>query len=533
MFSIFAARPIGPTFLTAFSLSLSLMSSACSSASTETVAATPTATTTDAGAVPGDACALEATRCEGTLVQTCAAREGGAPTWSTPIVCPAEQGCRADACQDPTPRQKTQAEAVSALVRHLSEHSAWHQPVDAKAVEQRERIAILKGNGDDATYFAAAWRVMNAFPQGHQSLFGDEAVCGVAIPYQNASRFGVCGRPTNDGVVVTLARNGNALGLSAGDVIVRAGADEGEALLEASYLRPVCGAVFPAKSGRRAAGAASFFGHVPKGMVLSVRAPSGAVREMTVPDQSDAKATDCTDPFARKRRIYAEATTRPDGVAVIRLPSFYPFDKTLPATATDAQVQAYVDAYRARIVDVFDSVKTAPAIIWDARGNTGGLTPVGLSIVAGFSTARATAVSYCKSRSFGSSPPSFLPEKYASYEVTPGGPFAYAGKVAIVTDGLAYSAGDYFPLAALKASDAPVIGTASAGAYGGGNGPIDLEGPPALTCNYDPTACFDAATNSALEGAPPAPTVAVDYDPSDLAAGKDTLVERAVKALGF
>ncbi len=531
MSPIFATRSFGTTFLAAFSVAI--LSSACSSASMESAAATPTATTTDAGALPGEGCAIEATRCEGTLVGTCGAGEGGAPTWSTPIVCPGEQSCRADACQDPTTRQKTQAEAVSALVDHLAEHTAWHEAVDAKAVKQRERVAILKGNGDDATYFAAAWRVMNAFPQGHQSLYGDEAVCGFAIPYQGSSRFGVCGRPTRDGVVITLARGGNALGLSAGDVIVRAGADEAEDLLDASYLRPVCGAVFPAKSGRRAAAAASFFGHVPKGMVLSVRAPSGALRDVIVPDQSDAKATDCTDPFARQRRIYAEATTRPDGVAVIRLPSFFPFDKTLPANATDAQVQAYVEAYRARIVKVFETVKMAPAIIWDARGNTGGFTPVGLSIVAGFSTARATALSYCKSRSFGSSPPSFLPDMYANYDVTPGGPFAYAGKVAIVTDGLAYSAGDYFPLAALKASDAPVIGTASAGAYGGGNGPIELAGPPALTCNYDPTACFDAVTHTPLEGAPPAPTVAIDYDPSDLAAGKDTLIERAVKELGF
>ena len=73
----------------------------------------------------------------------------------------------------------------------------------------------------------------------------------------------------------------------------------------------------------------------------------------------------------------------------------------------------------------------------------------------------------------------------------------------------------------------------SDGAFGGGNGPIALSGPPALTCNYDPTACFDVATNAPLEASPPAPTVAIDYDPSDLAKRKDPLVERAVKVLGF
>jgi C-terminal processing protease CtpA/Prc len=161
------------------------------------------------------------------------------------------------------------------------------------------------------------------------------------------------------------------------------------------------------------------------------------------------------------------------------------------------------------------------------------MTPVGLAIVGGFASARATNVSYCKTRIPGSSPPDFYPDQYAPYEVTVGGPFAYAGKVAVVTDGLAYSAGDYFPLAVVRASDAPLIGTSTAGAYGGGRAPIDLDGPPKLTCNYDPTGCFDAADDAPLEGAPPAPTVAVEYDPADLAAGKDTMIERAVQALGL
>ena len=103
----------------------------------------------------------------------------------------------------------------------------------------------------------------------------------------------------------------------------------------------------------------------------------------------------------------------------------------------------------------------------------------------------------------------------------------------MLTDGLAYSAGDYFPLAVRKASDAILVGTSSAGAYGGGRAPIALAGPPSLEANYDPTACFDAATNAPLEANPPPPTIAAEYVPADLAAGKDTVLERAVKALGF
>lgn len=78
-----------------------------------------------------------------------------------------------------------------------------------------------------------------------------------------------------------------------------------------------------------------------------------------------------------------------------------------------------------------------------------------------------------------------------------------------------------------------MVGSASAGAFGGGNGPIDLDGPPELSANYDPTACFDGVTDKPLERAPLPPKVAVEYDPGDLAAAKDTIVERAVAELGL
>jgi C-terminal processing protease CtpA/Prc len=268
-------------------------------------------------------------------------------------------------------------------------------------------------------------------------------------------------------------------------------------------------------------------------MALTVQGVDGKTRQLTVPAENDAKAIDCTDTFARSRAIYAEAKVRPDGVAVIRLPSFYPFDKQLPQNPTQADLDAFVAAYQAEIQKVFDTVKTAPGIVWDARNNTGGITTVGLAIVGGFPTARSTQLSYCRTRTAGSSPPAFDTERYAVYGVTPGGPFAYGGKVTVITDGLGYSAGDYFPRAVAKASNVKVIGSASAGAYGGGSNPIELAGPPSLTAIADPTACFDAATNQPLEAAPLPPTIAVELDPKDLAAGKDTILERAVLELGL
>jgi hypothetical protein len=426
---------------------------------------------------------------------------------------------------------RTQAQSIAKLVDELEATTAWHLPVDAAGVKDRETLAVLKGDATDVPFLGAAWRVLNSFPQGHQALFSNDAsVCGKTIANQHTSRFGVCGRPSKDGLAVVTATAGNKLGLAKGDVVLRAGDDEGEAIYEAAFRRPTCGNTFPAASGRRTSGAASFFGVVPSGTKLTVRSPSGATREVMVPAESDSVPTSCYEVFGRSRALVAEATVRPDGVAVIRLPSFFPYDKPFPNTTDPDVIQQFIDEYQARVVAVFDTVKTAPGIIWDVRANGGGISKVGLAIVGGFTSARATSVSYCQYRQRSGA---LLPDRYAIYDVTVGGPFAYAGKVAVVSDGLAYSAGDYFPYAVVRASDAPLVGSGSAGAFGAAGGNLNVAGPPALTAVYDANRCFDATTNAPLEGSPSAPTISVDYDPADLAAGKDTLIERAVTALGL
>lgn len=478
----------------------------------------------DRGPLP--ACRPAETRCDGNRVQAC---QAGA--WSASSDCPGDQTCQGKACAEPTARQRSQAKSIEDLVDAIAPFTAWHRPVDAPAVKAREASAVLRGDGSDLAFFGAAWRTLNAFPQGHQALLSNDAtVCGAAMAWANESRFGACGRPSAAGIVVTVAARDNPLGLSVGDVVVDAAGDSGDALYESAYARPTCGSVFPAPSGRRYAGAASFFGSIPAGSKLTVLSTSGQRRGVTVPPENGQPMA-CTDPFGRNRRLYAEAKTRPDGVAVIRLPSFYPFDKTAPKT--QAELDAFVAAYQAELLKVFASVKAAPAIVWDARGNTGGITSVALAIVAGFPTAKATNLSYCRTRTARSIPPAYDADRYAVYSVTPGGPFAYSGKVAIVTDGLAYSAGDYFPFAARKAANALVVGSPTAGAFGGGHGPVSVAGPPALDANYDPSACFDAATDQPLEAAPLAPTVAVELDPKDVESGKDTVLERAVKELGL
>jgi hypothetical protein len=46
--------------------------------------------------------------------------------------------------------------------------------------------------------------------------------------------------------------------------------------------------------------------------------------------------------------------------------------------------------------------------------------------------------------------------------------------------------------------------------------------------NYDVNRCVDADTNEPLEGTAVEPDLPLEYDPEDLAAGVDTLLEAAV-----
>jgi hypothetical protein len=478
-----------------------------------------------------DACGPEgATRCAGIEVEVCVA-DGGALTWAEPAACPGEQTCKGAACADPTAEQLAQAGSLEAYVREVAAHTGWHQPLDVEGIVAGGRATIVGGDGGDAVFYRAMHVAHLAVKQGHQSLYASEQACsGVDIHWQNESRFGVCGRPHQDSIVITYAAPGNPLGLVAGDRVQGADGIGGPPLLEEARLRPVCGVVSPSASGWRTQAAASFFGTIAAGAKLDVTAPDGTARVVDVPDGA-GEYVSCQDPFARDIAFNAQATVRPDGIAVIRLPRFYPIDQTLPQNPTQADLEAFIAEFQAKIVAVFDEVKDAPAIIWDARGNYGGITRVGLAIAGGMAGAALTQISYCQQRIPESDPPAFYPNEYAVYDVTPGGPFTYAGKTAILVDGLDYSAADYFPLAVRKATPTLIVGTPTAGAYGGPGVLAELGSSPELRFDYDVNRCLDALTDEPLEGTAVEPDIMVEYDPADLAAGVDTVMEAAAAAL--
>lgn len=505
----------------------SIVSSAAACSSENAVS--PLTPSTDAVSAPAPACEDGATRCkDGKAVERCQTENGVASFVAES--CTADATCRDGACVEATDRQKRQAASVAEYLDTLLQISAWPGPVDADAIKSRERDAIFAGDGSDAIFVGSMWRAMHAVPQGHQAIQAP-AVCGKSVPYQHGSRLGACVRPHEDGLVVTFARPENALGVEAGDVIVAVDSARGSAILDEALDRPVCGSFFPAPAARRTSAAVSFMNTVPKGAKLVIKpAGGGAERVVTTPAGSSNQLLDCTDPLGRDTFFNAKATLLADGTGLIQLPRFTPMDDN-SNPQTDAELAEFITKFRGKILAEFAKVKDAPRLVWDARGNGGGISSVGLDIVSGMPSARATTLSYCRQRIAQSSPPAYDDTHYAEYAVAPGGDFSYAGKVAVLVDALDYSASDYFSFAIRRATDVPLVGEGTAGGYGGGGASFPIEGPPAVTAYFDSNRCFDASDDSDLEGRGVEPTHEVSYQPADLAAGRDTVLEAAIALL--
>ena len=451
--------------------------------------ASSSSTNVDAGAPTSDdpACEEGSTRCEGHRVATCV--EG---SFGPSEACEGESVCRDGACRAPTEKQIAQADELASMLQFIRDETGWHAPVDWEALRLDGRKNIFGGDGSDLAYVTALYRAFVAVPQGHQTFYLAEG-CGKLVPFAHFSERGVCGQPHSRGIVVTSARAGNPLGLAKGDLVVRLGSASGTAVIDALAARPMCTASRPSASYREAVTATTFSDLLVPGEEIVIESADGAVRAVTVPDVplsgNPSSALWCADPFARNTRVPVESELRPDGVGVIRLPGFTDPEQTFPTNLTEQEIDEYRAKFEAKILAAFDKVKSAPAIVWDIRGNGGGMTLVGLEIASGFPGARADSFSYCEARKPKSDPPAFDTFRYAELSLTPGGPFAYAGKVAIVVDGLDYSAADYFPLAAKTRTDAVLVGKPSAGAFGSTSKTRAFSGPPGFDVGVDVNRC--------------------------------------------
>ena len=463
--------------LLSLTLVLPFASLACSSA--EQASPLPRTIEPDTTAV----CTEGESRCEGDAIATCS---GGA--FGAPVACDGDAICKAGACVEPTAEQRAQAAELASMLGFLEETTAWHGPIDWAGLERDGRLAIFRGDGGAQDYFAALFRAFVRVPQGHQGLYLARG-CGKTVPSIGYASRCACGRPHPRGVVVTYARAGNPLGVSAGDLVVRVGETGGRAVLDELADRPACVTSRPSASYRDASVAATFADLVRAGEVLEIESPGGERREVTVPAGAPPSTlgVSCADPLGRDTSVPVESYVRPDGVGVIRLPGFTDPEQTFPSTGAD--IEAYRAKFVAKIQAAFDAVKSAPAIVWDVRGNGGGLTLVGLEIASGFPGAQGGEVSYCQARVVGSEPPAFDPLRYAQYALTPGGAFAYAGKVAVLIDGLDYSAADYFPLVAKAKTSARLVGAATAGGFGATSDTKQFDGPPSFAVSTDRNRC--------------------------------------------
>ncbi len=404
-------------------------------------------------------------------------------------------------------------------------------PDDPNVVLQRSLDRFFESPSQES-YYAALWTVMDTFPAGHSSLFS-RTQCGGGLVDATSSPFGVCGRPHPDGVIVTYAQDGNPLGLAAGDRIVRALGVAGADLLAAAYDTPRCGSVAASESHHAHLGSLALFSALSPGEEIEVLSPAGDRRTVGVPVPSydPTEYVSCLDAFGRPPLdAEAEVTLRDDGVAVVRVPDFTPAESFAGNPGDRDAVDRFLGAYQESLAEAVQAAWSARAVVWDVRGNRGGISPVALAIVSGMPSARPMPVSTCTYRNLRTG--GFEADPTANFAVDPESDaaqaFAFPAPTAVLADGLTISAADYFTFATRIATDTPIIGAPTAGAFGTGAAPpFDVDSDMAAV--IDSYRCADS-DGALLETRGVIPHQEVPYDPVELSRGVDSPLEAAVAA---
>ncbi len=392
--------------------------------------------------------------------------------------------------------------------------------VDTAKLEARA-LGLLGTGGKDADegFDLGVRAILAAYPAGHLQIYPKDVTrCGTPeLPIVNTSVVGACTQPYGDHAVVTVAGKSNPLELVAGDEILGIDDKTGPAMLDDAFARPMCRSGSPSASNRRTSSAASIFAGVQVGSKVTIKHVDGSVETKTL--ASLTAPASCRDPFSRGRYA-AKATTQPDGTAVLHIPSF------VPANAdTDP---AALDKFNATIRAEIEKVKSAPRLVIDVRGNSGGATPAGLAIAAGMPGAKLSEIAKCRSRK----PHSTSWENDFVYTLDPStAELTYSGKVAVLVDGNSFSATDYFARTMRLATSAVIIGRPNAGGYGGSTDKFQIETGPGLVVYPDPWRCTDSTSGEPLEGQSVKLDVEEDLSPSDLAKGIDTDVAAAIGLL--
>lgn len=425
-----------------------------------------------------------------------------------------------------TPTQTRQIKAVHKFVDDMDARHGWVNDfsIDLDALKQQAAQIILRGGGEKVSFYRALRSALLGFPIGHLSI-SSATLCGSnELPYQNASYYGACARPYKEHFVITQTNASNPLKLKRGDLITAVDGKTKEEMRQWVLSQAMCGTSLGSLSHRKHAAAGSVLGVMPEGTKLTIRSLDGSTREVSLPARSASSLLGCSDPYQGATSPLIQARRRPDGFAVIHIAAFFVLSN--PNMPYNEQYQKlYKD-----LLDTFRAHQDAKGIIWDLRGNRGGMTQLGLHIVGGMPGAKATVIARCKQRVFLSSTVRFNPQSEFYYRLQPGGDFAYKGKVAVLIDGMAGSAADYFARAVKIGTSALLVGAPPVGAYGGVGASFPIGETKDLVAFPDPWRCDDGQ-DVPLETKATQPHLLIEPTPTDLAKGVDTVLEAAIKEL--
>ncbi len=403
--------------------------------------------------------------------------------------------------------------------------------LDVGVLRQDAAELIRQSPDAERGQLLALTQSMRAFRNGHSGLFPRTTTCRDLGGGDNGmTAYGVCAKPYQDHYVVThLIAQANPLGLSPGDEILGFNGHLGAAMTQEILSKPLCGAVATNEVVAQEHAAESIFSVANQGDTLLVRSPDGVERtvEVTAPLRSYDQ---CRFPAGAVSEPFVEARLRDDGVAVIKIHRMILFEgeEGWIQIITQAHVEQYVDNMMAQVQAAFESVhEEATGIIWDARANIGGASPLSFAIAGGMPGARQVPLARCTTRRAGSDPVAY--DAFGpNYDLVRDDRVQTDKPTAVLFDGRAVSAADYFALAVSLGTDAMIFGRPTAGGYGGGGLGRALESDDRWYVAYDPYRCNDLE-GQALETRSVQPDVFVEYEPADLAVGRDTVLEAAAE----
>lgn len=385
------------------------------------------------------------------------------------------------------------ASAYHAVKRYFAHAEGLPADYDFEA-RYRAYLAEALAAPDRAAFTRASMRFFASLRNGHSS-FTDRQLGERAGPAPFSVRR-VDGRWT-----ITESRLAD---LAPGDVIVTIDGQSPDAWL--APRRELVAASNEAAADR----AQWFFPLMPQRFTIGTAGGRAVVVDLnTVPD---------VPPRGRRRPEKVETIRRPDGVLVIRIPSFD--DRAFESAAIDAVKQA----------------GAARAILFDVRGNGGGATPSRLLAAIMNRPYRGTLyvtpqtiAEVDAQQVFGDGVPA-LPKMMLRLgpDVTQPAPGAWAGKMAVLADGGCGSACEDFVLRFRDGKRGLVLGEATAGTTGQ---PYFVRFPEFGMSFRVSTKREYFPDGAPFEGVGVRPDRAIPLTLAELRDGGDVQLEQAVKAM--